>query len=136
MEVQEITGSHKSAMGLINKMLSRLFPLIRGKKNSSSKRAQVQIHSQWKKPKQPISESRVKASTRSPSLHLSREPLVSGLHCTAAAVAFPFSLINPTLCTGLVSRVNQLPHEPVLWPVKARALDTGPQHFTLACNKT
>jgi hypothetical protein len=30
------TWPHKSAMGLINRMLSRLFPLIRGKQTSSS----------------------------------------------------------------------------------------------------
>jgi hypothetical protein len=32
------TWSHKSAIGLINRMLSRLFPPIRGKQTSSSKR--------------------------------------------------------------------------------------------------
>jgi hypothetical protein len=53
---------------------------------------------------------------KNPSLHLSRKPPVSRLHCTAPA--FPFSLINPTLRTSFVSQVNQLPHEPVhsgLW---------------------
>jgi hypothetical protein len=69
-------------------------------------------------------------SIKSPSLHLSREPLVSGLCCTALAIAFPFSLINPTLCTGLGSQVYQLPHEPVLWPVKARTLDISHWHLT------
>jgi hypothetical protein len=33
------TGSHKSATGLTNKMLSKLFPPVRGKQTSSSKRA-------------------------------------------------------------------------------------------------
>jgi hypothetical protein len=46
----------------------------------------------------------------------------------------PFlSLINPTLCTSLVSQVNQLPQETVLWPVKARTLDTS-LHFTMTHN--
>jgi hypothetical protein len=35
------TWPHKSAMGLINRMLSRLFPSIRGKQTSSLKRACV-----------------------------------------------------------------------------------------------
>jgi hypothetical protein len=67
-----------------------------------------------------------------PAFTLAGSHWVSGLRCTAPAVAFPFSLINPTLCTSLVSQVNQLPYEPVFWPVQAKTRDTGPQHFTLA----
>jgi hypothetical protein len=29
----------------------------------------------------------------------------------------------------VVSWVNPLPHKPILWPVKARTLDTSLQHF-------
>jgi hypothetical protein len=38
------------------------------------------------------------------------------------------------LYTGFGSQVNQLPHDPILWPVKARTLNTNPQYFTSACN--
>jgi hypothetical protein len=59
---------------------------------------------------------------------LSREPPVSGLYSTALAVAFCFSNKFYFVC-WLVSWVNQLPHKPILWPMKARTLNTSPLHF-------
>jgi hypothetical protein len=45
------TGSHKSATGLINRMLSRLFPLNKGQTDHFIKEDPCMwIHSQWKKP--------------------------------------------------------------------------------------
>jgi hypothetical protein len=93
------TWSHKSATGLINRMLSRVFPHIRGTQTSSSKTARVHESMADGKnpPKGSVHESMAdgknppKMSMKSPSLHLSREPPVSGLHGTALAVVFPFS---------------------------------------------
>jgi hypothetical protein len=116
-------------------MLSSLFPPISSKQTSALKKAHV--HESMTNGKKKASNPyppRVKASIRSPRFHLNREPPISRLCCTALAVAFPFSLMNPTLCIGLASQVSQLPHEPVLCPVKARTLYTDPEHFTLADN--
>jgi hypothetical protein len=49
--------------------------------------------------------------------------------CPSLGAAFPFSLTNPTLCADLVSWVIPLHHKSILWPVKARILNTGLQHF-------
>jgi hypothetical protein len=46
-----------------------------------------------------------------------RKLLIFWALCPSLGAAFPFSLINPTLCADLVvSWVNPLPHEPNLWP--------------------
>jgi hypothetical protein len=110
------TWSHKSAMGLINRMLSKLFPPVRGKQTSSSKRAHVRESNEKNLPNPyPNPES-----IKSPSLHPNREPPVSRLHCTALAAAFSFSNKSYFVCW---------PHKPIFWPMKARTFDTGPQHF-------
>jgi hypothetical protein len=45
-----------------------------------------------------------------PQPHLSSEPPVSGLHCTALAVAFPFSLINVLPMVALAHKsISQFP---------------------------
>jgi hypothetical protein len=60
------------------------------------------------------------SSHESPSLHLSREPPVSGLCCTALAVAFPFSVINLPVCAQSVS------HELISKPIKDKNLHHWP----------
>jgi hypothetical protein len=67
---------------------------------------------------------------KSPSLYLGRKLPIFRSPCLFLEAAFPFSLTNPTLYADLaVSQVNLLPHEPILWPVEARTLDTGPQQY-------
>jgi hypothetical protein len=57
-----------------------------------------------------------------------RELLIFQAPCPFLGATFHFSLINPTLCADLVvSRVNLLYHEPILWPMEASALDTSLQ---------
>jgi hypothetical protein len=71
-----------------------LCPPIRAKQTSSPTKARERTANEESSPNPyPNPELNVH---KSPSLHLSRELLVSGLHCTAVVVAFPFSLINPT----------------------------------------
>jgi hypothetical protein len=111
-----VAWSHKSSTGLINRMLSKLFPSIRDKQTSSLKR--VCMHESMtkeKNPPNPYSSPEFKVSTKSPSLHLSGEPPVSGLHCTTLAAAFPFSnkayfVCQPCCLTGqsAASRANSL----------------------------
>jgi hypothetical protein len=48
------------------------------------------------------------------------------LHCSSCSLSF---LSNNSYFIYWLWLIIQLPHEPVLWPVKARTLDTGLQHF-------
>jgi hypothetical protein len=67
--------------------------------------------------------TQIKASMKSPSLHLSGEPLVSGFCCTAPAAAFSFSN-NSTLCALSVT------HELVPKPSTTRILEQSPYTTT------
>jgi hypothetical protein len=62
------TGSHKSATGLIDRMLSRLFPLIRGKQTSSSKRARAcESETNGKNPPNPYPNPELKCPQKAPT---------------------------------------------------------------------
>jgi hypothetical protein len=87
-------------------------PPTRGKTNQFTQES-PRIHANEKSPPNPHPNPELKVHKK-PSLHLSSELPLSGPRCTALAVAFPFSLINPTSYTSFGSQVNQLPHEPVL----------------------
>jgi hypothetical protein len=67
-----------------------------------------------------------KGPNKKPLYVNNRELLIFQVPCPSLGAAFPFSLINPTLCTDLVvSQVSLLPHKPILCPTEARTLDTA-----------
>jgi hypothetical protein len=77
----------------------------------------------------PDSPPQQKGPNKKPLYVNNRKLPIFQVPCPSLGAAFPISLINPTLCAKLVVPQVNLPHEPILWPVKARTLDTTPQHI-------
>jgi hypothetical protein len=83
----------RSAIRLMSKMLSKLFPSPNKGANQTSSPKKAHEFTANKKTHLTHSWD----IHKSPSFHPSSELLVSRLCCNSLAVAFPFSLINPTL---------------------------------------
>jgi hypothetical protein len=116
----------------MSKMLSRLFPCpIRGKQTSSSKKAHESMANE-KSPPNPYPNPELKRPWKpQPSPEQWATSFWALLHCSSCSLSF---LSNKSYFLYRLWPINQLPYKPVLWPVKARTLNTGPQHFKPACN--
>jgi hypothetical protein len=99
-------------------------PPLRGKQTSSSKKVRESMANE-KSPPHPYPNPELKRPRKpQPSPEQGATGFRAPLH--SSSLAFPFSLINPTSNASFGSQVNQVPHKPVLWPVKASTLNTDP----------